>query len=168
MKGLVVFAALAFGAFAQQIPLPGPIAPATMPTYVGGYANFNQASSQRWNFGGMAAVPVSNQVGLYSVTAADLTPAVKVGPTGAKLYTLNATVRTGLHKTLYTGTKIQILLGGDLGLGSSATGPLMSITATVAYQINARWAVVMPFRGLYVQPIQAWQVIPELAIVWKP
>jgi hypothetical protein len=165
MKTILLFATLSLAAFAQVAPVT-----TAMPTYVGGYVNYNQDTvAHHVGMGALGAVPVSSQVGLYSVTCVDMSPAFKTDPgTGKRLLVLNPTVRTGLHKTLYTGTKFQLLLGGDLGLGASVGGPLMSVTGTVAYQLNSHLALLMPFRGSYVQAASAWSVIPEIALVWKP
>ena len=179
---LLLFALCAFG---QTAPAPAPVAvvppvlpSVTMPTYVTGGVAFNQLGTPRFNAFASAIVPVSSQAGVYESTTADIIPVAKVdAATKRTVYTFSSQIREGVHKTLYTGTKVQFMIGGDVG-GSfnsstaSTSGMTVSlaasVTATFVYQFSAHWAVIMPIRGLYTASIGGWNLIPELGIVWKP
>jgi hypothetical protein len=150
----------------------------TMPTYVAGGVAFNQLGTPRVNAFVSALAPVSSQKGVYESTTADLVPVTKYDPvTKRNVYTFSSQIRQGLHKTLYTAEKWQLMLGGDIG-GSFAAAPegatginvslAGSVTGTFVYQINPHWAAIVPVRGLYTASFGGWNLIPEVGIVWKP
>jgi hypothetical protein len=174
---LLLFALCAFGQTAV-IPDPPVVPSITMPTYVAGGVAFNQLGTPRFNAFASAIVPVSSQAGVYESTTADIIPVSKVDPATKRIvYTFSSQIREGVHKTLYTGGKAQVMIGGDVG-GSfnsstaSTSGMTVSlaasVTATFVYQFSAHWAVIMPVRGLYTASIGGWNLIPELGLVWKP
>ena len=158
-------------AIAQTAPPPSTV---TMPTYLGAYANYCQSCGQRIGFGGMGAVPIPGAVGaagVYSVTSVDLTLTTQVDPTtGRKFYAAHPSLRTGIHKTLYTGGKFQILLGGDTDVTGGQGLPL-SVTVTPAYRINSHFGILLPLRARSLKmsdSTQAWTVIPQVIFVWMP
>lgn len=166
----------AFGQTATTVTTGAALSSITMPTYVAGGVAFNQLGTPRFNAFASALVPVSTQIGVYESTTADIVPVSVIDPaTKRVVYTFSSQIREGIHKTIYTGSKLQILLGGDIG-GAFSTTPssgmainlAASVTATVVYQFNSHWAVMAPIRGLYTSSIGGWNIIPELGIVWKP
>ena len=170
---LLTAALLAGSAWAQTIP---PVPSLKLPTYIAAGAAFNQLGTPRFNLFTSAIVPLSSSVGLYESTTTNLIPVAKIDPaTKRTVYTVQAQIRQGLHKTLYTGSNVQALVGGDAGLGASAvaSGGLTlnlagSITGTFVYQFNAHWAAIMPVRAIYSASLGGWYLVPEAGIVWKP
>ena len=189
MKKTILCGALALlfalSGFAQTAPATTAtmLNSVTMPTYIAGGVAFNQLGSPRTNLWVAGLIPVVKQVGMYLSTTADITPVAKVDTVSGRIvYTVASQMRAGLHKTLYTGKKVQLLVGGDIGASISsnttsiaATGTsnlnvslATSVTGTLVYQLNPHWGVIFPLRALYVQTLGGWNPIIEAGVVWKP
>jgi len=178
MKYPVLLACLCLTALAQTpVPLPSPIPSIVMPSYVAGGLAFNQLGTPRINGWIAGLIPVSSQVGVYASTTADVTPVTRLDTaTGRTVYTVSSQLRAGLHKTIYTGAKVQLLVGGDVGAafsGATATAGMSvnfatSITGTLVYQLSPHWGVIFPIRALYVSTMGGWNPIVEFGVVWKP
>jgi len=147
----------------------------TMPTYIALGVAFNQLGTPRVNAFFSGIVPVSSQQGVYESTTADIIPVTKTDSvTGRRVYTMSAQLREGVHKTIYTGQRVQFMFGGDVGgsFTSASTGVTIglaaAVTGTVAYQLSAHWGVMVPIRALYTPSIGGWNFIPQIALVWKP
>ncbi len=169
MNKLLICGALALCAFGQSEP--------QMPTYVAGGVAFNQLGTPRINGWLSGLVPVSQQKGVYASTTADIVPALKVdSATGRSVYTVSSQLRAGVHKTLYTGPKVQLLIGGDVGASFSTNAAVSgmsvtlatSVTGTFVYQLSRHWGVIFPLRALYVPTLGGWNPIFEAGFVWKP
>jgi hypothetical protein len=178
-KIAVITALLSLSAMAQTaVPVavaePTPTASITLPTYIGAGVAFNQIGTPRTNLWATAIYPAASSVGLYSSTTTDIIPVQKLdAATGNKYYAFTTSIRQGLHKALYSSNKFTFLLGGDAGLGFSQAAPSgvnvglsAAFTGTGIYQFKPRWAVILPVRGLYAGG--AWNLIPEIGIVFKP
>jgi hypothetical protein len=145
-----------------------------LPTYVGAGPAFNQIGTPRTNIWATAIYPVASSVGVYSSTTTDIIPVQKTdAATGRKYYAFTTSIRQGLHKTLYTTSKFAVLLGGDAGVGLSQADPSgvnvalsAAFTATAIYQWKPKWAIAVPIRGVFAAG--AWNLIPEVGILFKP
>ena len=176
---VIIFAlVLALCAFGQtsttstSTVVPNVILPAYI--FVGGA--FNQYSVPRGNAVFAGIVPVSNQVGIYESTAADIIPVKTTDPaTRRTVYVFQSTLREGVHKVVYNSRKLMLLVGGDGGVSftqSPATGGTNvsgagSITGTAVYQLSAHWAIGVPVRALWTGQ-GGWNLVPEAGVVWKP
>lgn len=177
MRLPVILSCLCLTALAQTPnPLPSPIPSIVMPSYVAGGLAFNQLGTPRINGWIAGMIPVSSQVGVYASTTADVTPVTRLDTaTGRTVYTASSQLRAGMHKTLYTGSKVQLLIGGDVGMAfiATATTPFQislasSVTGTLVYQLSPHWGVIFPIRALYVATMGGWNPIVEFGVVWKP
>ena len=166
MRLLFTFLLASVSLFSQTAPS------ITMPTYVAVGAAFNQLGTPRINAFASAIVPVSSQKVVYESTTMDLIPVSKTDSVSGRIvYTFQAQIRQGIHKTLYTGNKVQLMIGGDVGGSFGVAGTVSlaaSLTGTAVYQINNHWGVIFPVRLLYTSSIQGWNPIVEAGIVWKP
>lgn len=168
-----------------QSSAPPPILPVTnlttLPTYIAAGASFNQLGTPRFNFWLSGIVPISNSIGMYEATTVDLLPIEKVDSvTGRKVFTLQSTLREGVHKTLHVDPKNMVMIGGDAGLAfsqSSTTGASTTVNLSASFavtyvrQINDHFAVIVSIRGVWVPTIGgtgAWNFIPEVGLTWKP
>ena len=146
----------------------------TLPTYVGAGAAFNQIGVPRVNIWATAIYPVASSAGVYTSTTTDIIPVQKTDPaTGKAYYAFSTSIRQGLHKALYTSGKFVFLLGGDAGVALTQAAPSGvnvglsgAFTATGIYQLNSKWSLAVPIRGMYVN--SSWNLIPEIGILFKP
>lgn len=163
MKILILCLLLAFSAIAQT--------PVGLPVYVaagGAYSQF--VGANLWISG---IVPLSSSKGLYESTTMDLFP-VKTTVGGKTGYILQASFREGIHKVLHQDPNNVVLLGADGGFsfaqasaaGSVKSGPSAAVTITYVRQLSDTWAVMVPFRGLYMPG--GWIPVVEIGVVWKP
>lgn len=176
-------AILAFlcGVAAAQSPAIPITSLTTLPTYIAAGASFNQLGKPRYNFWMAGIIPISTSVGMYESTTVDLIPISAVdSATKRTVYTLQSSIREGVHKTLHTDPKNMVMIGGDAGLAFSqssttGTGATVNLSASFAVtyvrQINPHLAFIVPIRGVWVPTIGstgAWNFIPEIGITWKP
>ena len=175
MKTILIFV-LSFAAFAQTTAVPATPTAASLPTYVGGGAAFNQIGQPRWNLWASAIYPVSNAHGVYLSTTTDIVPVQVTDPLTKRLYWgFTTQIRQGAHKTVLERGKLTVLLGGDAGVGMSQASPsginvnfAGGFTATAVYKLSASWSLAVPVRALYIGQTGNWNVIPEFGILFKP
>jgi hypothetical protein len=144
------------------------------PTYIGAGAAFNQIGTPRVTIWATAIYPIVSRVGLYSSTTTDIMPVLRTdAATGREYYGFSTSVRQGIHKTVLSSGRFHALAGGDAGVEFSQSAPTGvavavagSITGTAVYQLSQKWAVVVPIRALWQNG--AWNLVPEVGIVWKP
>jgi hypothetical protein len=174
-----LFAASLAGAQTTPVsPVPITNLTATLPAYIGGGASFNQLGTPRYNFWTAGIIPISSSVGMFESTTVDLIPIAQVDSvTKRTVYTLQTSLREGLHKTLYRNAKNMMLVGGDAGLSfsqSSATGSAVTVNMSASFaltyirQITSHVSFVLPIRGVWVPTVGgtgAWNFIPECGIL---
>jgi hypothetical protein len=144
------------------------------PTYIGAGAAFNQIGTPRVTIWATAIYPIVSRVGLYSSTTTDIIPVLRTdAATSREYYGFSTSVRQGIHKTVLSSGKFHALVGADAGVEFSQYAPTGvavavagSITGTAVYQLSQKWAVVVPIRALWQNG--AWNLVPEVGIVWKP
>ena len=133
-----------------------------LPVGVAAFGEFNQLGTPRLTMGISAIYPVAGQAGVYGTTTADLLPKKAVDPaTGKSFYALSASVRQGVHKSLYSSGAFTALLGGDVGPSFSSQAPQngfnvslsTSFVATVVCQLKPQLSFIMPIRMLYMTNI---------------
>jgi hypothetical protein len=138
-----------------------------LPAYVAGGGAYNQFAGV--NLWGSAIVPVSDSMGLYESTTADVFP-VKATLNGKTGYIFSTSLREGMHKVLSNDGTNMTLLGTDVG-GSFAAGSVnlsAAVTFTYVRQLSKTWAVMVPIRALYMPSLGGWNPVIELGLVWKP
>ncbi len=166
----VMILAVCLTAAAQTAPEP----PAAAPTYIGVGAAFNQIGTPRVNLWATAIYPVVSSAGVYSSTTTDVIPVSKVDPaTNRTYFAFTTSIRQGVHKTIFTQGKFTALLGGDAGVGLNQAQPsgvsvsfAASFTTTGIYQINSKWSLAVPIRGLWVN--SSWNLVPQIGVLFKP
>ena len=117
-----------------QIPLPSSIS---------AFGEFNQLGSPKTTLGLSGFFPVNGSVGIYSITTADVSPALETDPTtGKKFYAVSAALRTGLLKDVLDTGRFSFLLGGDLGpsLGTTTAGGT-TLNFSTSVQVQAVYQV---------------------------
>ena len=164
---------LAAGGWAQT-PAPAPtptnsIFPTVpLPTAIAAFGAFNQLGSPRFTAGFSAIYPVVGSAGVYGTTTADVFPVKAVDPTTKRnFYAISASLRQGVHKDILDTGRLSFLLGGDVGPGFSQAQPTgininlsTSFVATVMYQLNPTFSLIVPVRMLYVSGA-GWNPVVE-------
>lgn len=183
---LIALIAIACLSAIAQAPPPLPFTPNTLPTMIGGGVTYNQLGSPQISFWAAGIEPVSDKAGMYLNQTVDLLPArVFDSASGRTIYTLQGTLRAGACKTLrpFTGNSVpkdMVLICGDAGVAlsqASSSGASLNVSVTSAFglpyvhQFNAHWASIVELRGVWVPTLGskgAWNLIPEIGIVFKP
>lgn len=164
----IITAALVASACAQT-----PVAAIQLPTYCAIGGAYNQLAGG--NLWASAIVPVSNTLGLYESTTADLFP-VKTVANGRTAYVFQSSIREGVHKVVHDDGKNMLLIGADGGYAFSqasaaaagASGISASMTLTYVRHLSKSWAVMVPIRALYMSGLGGWNPIVEIGFTWKP
>ncbi len=175
---LHILACLCFTAAAQTTtpdnPVVGALDKITMPTYVGGGAFYDQPNG--WKGFVFASTPLSSPKGIYATTLADLsTVKVQDAVTKKDIYVLQTQMEAGFDKTLYTGAKVQFLIGAgagasftSLGSGGTAVTIATDMRVTTVVQVSKHFGLLVPIRGTYSGEYGGWKLRPGAGIVWKP
>jgi len=149
----------------------------TMPSYVGAGVSFDQTAPQRIKPFVFGAVPASKSVGIYLTITADTIPVKSLDATTKRtVYAIQPMYRAGAFKTLYTGSKIQIMAGleegASFGAAPTTGGTVLTLatspTVNIVYQVTPHWGLVVPVRGVYSSALGGWNIVPEFGVVWKP
>lgn len=144
------------------------------PTYVLAGASFNQIGTPPVNLIAGAIYPTGNSVLEYTSTIINIVPKTAiVAGTGKNFYTFSTSAQQSVHKVIYQGPKFVLLVGGGAGAVFSQASPsganvnfAASVTATMAYQLSAKWGIAVPVQGIYTP--QGWDLVPAIAVVFKP
>ena len=169
----VITALLSLAALCAFGQTPTPDGPNTLlPTYVSAGVAFNQSGTPKANIFASAIYPVTS--GVYTSTTADIIPIRLMTAAGKPYYSLQPTVRQGVHKVVYTRAAFTALIGADAGAAFSQASPsgmnvnlATSVTATGIWRIGNSFGVVVPIRGLRT-PQSGWNLVPQIGILFKP
>jgi hypothetical protein len=183
---LVLLLGLSGAVLAQtnSVPAPAPAATVTqvpevkLPAYVGFGIAANQLGTSRWNLWGSAIYALDESKGLYLSSTADAFPVKKLDPTTNRMFwSASTSFRQGVHKLVYRDGKNAFLIGGDAGIGLSQQSPTGSdfsfsggFTGTYIREINSRWSVMVPIRGLYISGNKLesnWNVVPQIGFMFR-
>lgn len=178
---LIACVAIAFAAAGQT---PGPalspetvaaVAAVQLPSIVSGGAAYNQFAGV--NLWGSAVLPVSQTLGLYESTTADVFP-VKTTINGRPGYVFTISAREGVHKVIYQGGNNLLLAGADGGptFTTNAIGISAAVTGSYLRKFTTTFGVLALTRLLYMQlpasgaaaPTKAWNPVVEIGFVWMP
>lgn len=155
--------------------------PVKLPAMIGGYVQFNQLATPKWNGGVVAIYPVFQSAGIYGSTLTDVFPQRKIDPTtGRSFIALNTSVRQGFHKDLFDTGRISALIGGDVGPSfTGATGSLVtggaatvtvslssSATGTLVYKATSWLDIPISGRMLYVTNV-GWNPVLSTGLLFN-
>ena len=165
-------ALLVCGALAQTPPQPAP--DTTMPAAILIAPAYNQLGSPRWTMVVSAVYPAKESLKLYASTTAEVFPVKATDPkTGKPFYSIQGSMRQGLHRELYSVGRFRLLVGGDVGPGFSQADPsginvsfTSSFIATPVVALTDSVFFSVPVRMLYI-PSVGWNPVVEPGIVIK-
>jgi hypothetical protein len=147
----------------------------TMPTYIGAGVTYDQSASPYWIPFITAVAPFQKRDGWYASSSAYLRYAASVNATtGRTQYVINPSFEFGMHKTLVTRTKFQVMFGVITGpsFTSGASGTAVSLTGgfivTPVYHITSTLSVAVPVKSSYSSALAGWEIKPHIALLWRP
>jgi hypothetical protein len=143
---------------AQTVP---PVTTLTaLPTSVFGGVSFNQLGTPKeaGELGAIYAPSAQSAIGMYDSTTVDLVPVHLVdAATGRKYWSIEGTVRQGIHEKLFATGRWFFMAGGDVGpgLATSASGQGLALSLSGSldvipiYRVSNAISLALPIRLEY-------------------
>lgn len=145
-----------------------------LPAVIGLGISYNPSAGAGTNFVpvGFGLYPLSEAAGIYASTAADVLP-IKKTIDGKSRWTVQFSMRQGIHKRIYQRDKFVFLLGGAGGYAISQASPTglnatgaADLTGTVVYMFKPKMGIAAPIRGIWV-PTVGWDFVPQVSFVLR-